>query len=284
MTSKSLEMKVGLFVTIGIALTMIAILVLGSTESLFARRDSFSTLFNSVDGLIEGSKVVLNGIRVGTVERIAFDREKKAIRVRYSVEHDAADLLREDAAAEVATQGLLGDKYISIQAGDPAKPALPAGSEVPARPSKDLVQFINKGDQLMLSLNRLVATLDRVMADFEAHGRSEAFFTGMAASARNLSQASEKLNRELESLRARGAGKHLGEILEKINNGTGTLGKLVNDPSLYDGASSFVGGANRNRIIRNLVRKAVRDSEGRPDKEGGPDAADPSPAPAPAKR
>jgi phospholipid/cholesterol/gamma-HCH transport system substrate-binding protein len=275
-SAKTLEMKVGIFVTLGLALTMAAILVLGSTESLFTRRDQYSTYFNSVDGLIEGSKVVINGIRVGVVEKIAFDRERKSIRVRYSVERDAADLLREDAAAEVATQGLLGDKYISIQAGDPAKPALPAGAEVPARPSKDLVQFLNKGDALMLALNRLVGTLDRVMADFEAQGRSEAFFAGVARSAHNLSLATEKLNKQLDELKARGAGRHLGEILEKINNGTGTLGKLVNDPSLYDGASAFVGGANRNRIMRNLVRKAVRDSEA-----GGEPKPEPAPSPSP---
>ena len=53
----------------------------------------------------------------------------------------------------------------------------------------------------------------------------------------------------------------VAQIVEKINNGSGTLGALVNDPSLYEDARSLVGGANRNRIIRNLVRKTTKDGD-----------------------
>ena len=55
--------------------------------------------------------------------------------------------------------------------------------------------------------------------------------------------------------------KNAADILEKVNNGTGTLGALVNDPGLYEDARALVGGANRNRIVRNLVRKTAKDGE-----------------------
>jgi len=35
----------------------------------------------------------------------------------------------------------------------------------------------------------------------------------------------------------------------------------VNDASLYDDVKSLIGGVNRNRIMRNLVRKTIHDNE-----------------------
>jgi phospholipid/cholesterol/gamma-HCH transport system substrate-binding protein len=83
----------------------------------------------------------------------------------------------------------------------------------------------------------------------------------MAQSAKNLASATAKLNEGLEGPQLKGAVRNLNGILEKINNGTGTLGALVNDPGLYYDARSLMGGANRNRIIRNLVRQTVRTAE-----------------------
>jgi phospholipid/cholesterol/gamma-HCH transport system substrate-binding protein len=83
----------------------------------------------------------------------------------------------------------------------------------------------------------------------------------MASTAKNLASATEKLNREVEDLRLKALSRNLGSIVEKINNGTGTLGALVNDPGLYDDAKALMGGANRNRIIRNLVRQTIRKNE-----------------------
>jgi predicted lipoprotein len=42
--------------------------------------------------------------------------------------------------------------------------------------------------------------------------------------------------RELEKIRVEleGASAGLNEIIEKINSGQGTIGKMVNDPSLYN--------------------------------------------------
>jgi len=79
----------------------------------------------------------------------------------------------------------------------------------------------------------------------------------MASTAKNLAGVSDKLNRD----ELRSAMRNLNSILEKINNGSGTLGALVNDPGLYDDVKLFVGGANRNRVVRNLVRETIKKSD-----------------------
>lgn len=255
------EVKVGLFVALGLGLVMLSILVLGSTENLLTRKARFHTHFPSVEGLISGAKVVLGGLQVGTVDRIDFDMDKRDIKVEFSVVKNATNWIRQDSAVEIATQGVLGDKYVSITAGSADQPLLAPGTEIPNRPSKGLTQFISKGDQLMVNLNSLTGSLDRLIRTFEANNRSEVFFQGLATTSKNLSIASEKLTREIDDLRLKKITKNLDGILEKINNGTGTLGALVNDPGLYDDAKRLVGEANRNRIVRNLVRQTIKSSD-----------------------
>jgi phospholipid/cholesterol/gamma-HCH transport system substrate-binding protein len=47
---------------------------------------------------------------------------------------------------------------------------------------------------------------------------------------------------------------NLNSILQKIDRGDGTLGLLVNDPTLYDDLKLLVGGAQRSLLVRSLLR------------------------------
>jgi phospholipid/cholesterol/gamma-HCH transport system substrate-binding protein len=259
-----IELKVGLFVTLGIALTALAILVLGSTENLLTRQNHYSVHFQSVEGLIPGAKVVLDGVQVGAIESIDFDSQRRDVSVKFNVARKFSEWIRKDSLAEVATQGVLGDKYLVIVAGSADAPLLADNGEVAPRASKDLTQFLSRGDQLLVNLNSVAVTLDRVLRGFESGGRSETFFKGMATTAQNFSEASSKINRELDDVHLKSSLKSLDSILQKINNGSGTLGALINDPGLYDDAKALVGGANHNRIVRNLVRQTIQENNKAP--------------------
>jgi phospholipid/cholesterol/gamma-HCH transport system substrate-binding protein len=252
-----LELKVGLFVTIGVSLVLVAILVLGNTESLLSRRNHYTSHLASAEGLITGAKVVLGGIPVGTVESLHFDGEHHDVEAKFSVDRDSGKWVRSDSTIEILTQGMLGDKFVSLNAGSADQAEIPNGGDIPYRASKDLSQFLTKGDQLLLSLNSIATDLDRVLHAFERDNRAETFFQGMAQTSHNFASMSEKLNKQMDNMPMKTAVRNLNEILEKINDGTGTIGALVNDSALYDNVKSLVGGANRNRILRNLVRQTV---------------------------
>ncbi len=256
-----MELKVGLFVTIGVGLIMLAILMLGGANSLFTRHNTYTAHFPSVEGLITGAKVVLGGLNIGAVESVEFDTQTKNIRVELRVKRKYADLIRKDSSAEILTQGVLGDKFISLSFGSEDAAPLEPGSEITYKPTKDLAQFISKGDQLMITLNQLAGGIDRIVKQFEQGNRADTFFQGMSTTARNLGHFSAKLNEGFEVAQFNSAVRNLNEILQKVNRGNGTLGALVNDPALYDDVKSLVGGANRNRIVRNLVRKTIQDEE-----------------------
>ncbi|MFB0979007.1 MAG: MlaD family protein [Myxococcota bacterium] len=53
------------------------------------------------------------------------------------------------------------------------------------------------------------------------------------------------------------AVSRLNSVLEKIEEGEGTLGLLVSDPSLYEDMTLLFGGAQRSVVLRTLVRMAT---------------------------
>ncbi len=60
-------------------------------------------------------------------------------------------------------------------------------------------------------------------------------------------------------LEALGAGAKLNSILRKVDSGDGTLGLLVNDPTLFEDMKVLVGGAQRSAVVRMLIRLSAEE-------------------------
>lgn len=245
---KEQDAKVGVFVTIGLAFAMVAILVLGGTESAFTEKVHFRAKFQNANGLIEGAKVVLSGVPVGSVTSVDIEPDTHLIAVTFTVAKQHRIHIREGSTVEVNTQGVLGDKYLGINPGDGAN-ELPENAEIPNLPSQDLAKILSKSDELLVNLSSAAHSLDQVLKSLNKGNRLD-----------NIMANLNKFSSDLGDAQVKKVVKDLGQITEKINNGTGSLGALVNDPGLYDDARALVGGANRNRIIRNLVRKTAKEA------------------------
>lgn len=83
-------------------------------------------------------------------------------------------------------------------------------------------------EQTITSMNRAMAQLDTLTTD--SRPQVEQMLTNLNASSEEISRASKDLDQTVGQL---------NEILEKINNGQGTIGRMVNDPSLYENADSL---------------------------------------------
>lgn len=57
------------------------------------------------------------------------------------------------------------------------------------------------------------------------------------------------------------AGGRLNSILEKMDRGEGTLGLLLNDPTLYEEVKLLVGGANRSMVVRSLIQMVAPEED-----------------------
>jgi phospholipid/cholesterol/gamma-HCH transport system substrate-binding protein len=253
------EVVVGVFVIVGLVLTAAAILTLGNSDNIFTRNNRYVSHFDTVDGLIPGAKVAIGGFQVGTVTAVEFDNQTRNLKVTYKVARKYGEWIRTDSIAEIQTQGMLGDKFVNVTAGTPENPIVQDGGELPAQVSKGLAQVLSESDKLMSRLTSIATSLDQVLKEFQANKRSETLFQGLSVTAKNLSS----LSAQLESAKLGETAKQLNAIIAKVNAGTGTLGALINDPGLYYDVRAMMGGANRNKVIRNLVRQTVKDGEKR---------------------
>lgn len=71
--------------------------------------------FNRADGLVVGGDVRLSGIKVGTITHQALDPKTYAAIVTFTV--DSRYKIPEDSAIKVASEGLLGGNYLSVEPG-----------------------------------------------------------------------------------------------------------------------------------------------------------------------
>jgi phospholipid/cholesterol/gamma-HCH transport system substrate-binding protein len=258
---KKMELHVGMFVLAGLAITMVSIIVLGGKQSVFTSVNHYYTHFERVDGLVHGAKVTLGGLQVGSVGKISFDSRAREMLVEFTVEREYGTYVRKDSTVEVVTQGVLGDKYLSLNPGDPGQALVDDRGEVSQGKSKDLSQILSSSDQLMQRLTSTAESLDRVLTSFNKGNRAEVFFQSLASTSKNMSELTAKLNDELSQMKLKNTVHHLNSILEKIDQGRGSMGAFINDPGLYDDAKALVGQVNRNRIMRNLIRQTIRDNK-----------------------
>ncbi|MNF96416.1 mce related protein [compost metagenome] len=63
--------KLGMFVTIGLLLFILAVYFIGKQKNLFGSTFNITSEFKTVSGLEVGNNVRFSGINIGTVEEIA---------------------------------------------------------------------------------------------------------------------------------------------------------------------------------------------------------------------
>lgn len=83
--------------------------------------------FNRADGLVVGGDVRLSGIKIGTVTKQALDPKTFDAIVSFTV--DSRYELPEDSAVKIASEGLLGGNFISVEPGG-STTALKPGAEI----------------------------------------------------------------------------------------------------------------------------------------------------------
>ena len=83
--------------------------------------------FERIDGIKDGSDVRISGIKVGSVDATTLDPKTFLATLRISMQPSIQ--LPDDSVAEIVSNGLLGDKYLSLSPGGSDK-AIPPGGKI----------------------------------------------------------------------------------------------------------------------------------------------------------
>ena len=142
MKKYAMETTVGIFVTIGILLMGYMTVKLGHVSLLGDKSYSLSAPFTSVSGLRIGSAVYVLGIDIGRVEDISMDQESQKAVVVMKIRDGIK--IYDDAIASIKTEGLIGDKYISIDPGGGGTLLASSGTITETQPAIDIAELIGK--------------------------------------------------------------------------------------------------------------------------------------------
>lgn len=272
----------------GILLFMAAIFMLGSKQNLFQSQYTLVCYFDDISGLRIGAPVQLVGINVGFIDSISFEDLKVnpvsidakeggedasstegdfktivKVKVTMKIDSQYSERIRSDSVASVITQGLLGDRMVSITVGSNSRKKLGDGDEIiEVRNPTGFTQLVQKGDDLMLGakdfMNDSQKMVQNVNAILTEIIKGEGLVHDVIYDKRS-GKSLEQLNAILTNLQ--GMSHNLNRITGKINNGKGTLGAIVNDDSLYQDVKTLMGKANRNRLIRSVIQYTIKTKE-----------------------
>ncbi len=223
------ELRVGLFVLVGIFILAVGIFwVTGA--GILAPKYRLRTYLPEVEGLTVGAPVRLAGVEIGNVDaiRVAPPQQppdpSRSIEVVLRLNKRYQNDIRADSTAGLITEGLLGNRYVSIQRGFTGA-VLQADQEIPGREEKAIKEIVERGADLVQNLTAL-SEQAREIVDGVQRGR------GSLGKLLVDESAYKRLNSTLG---------RLDEVLASVQAGQGSLGKLVTSDELYQKANSAVG-------------------------------------------
>jgi phospholipid/cholesterol/gamma-HCH transport system substrate-binding protein len=138
----SFKIKLGIFISLGIAVFIVGIYFIGEKQQLFRSTFHLSGVFRDVAGLQAGNNVRLSGINVGTVENISIVSDT-SVRVEILIDENTRKFIKKDAIASIGSEGLMGNKIIIINPGTGGK------KEIENNDIVQTIQPINMDDILV---------------------------------------------------------------------------------------------------------------------------------------
>lgn len=222
-------------------------------QSIGRRGNSVMVELSDAGGLQRGDRVRLAGVQVGTVRRVGL----QGGRVRAEMVVDPDLDLPSDSRAALRASGAFGGRYLELVPGR-AGTRLEPGDTLPSLTAPSLAEtFATVGDRANEVLSRAAEALSPAnVASVEQGGRAlRRSLIDLAAMSVSLRTAAEALHRRISDPRLdstaaklavtagdltrastdfQSAASSLASILKKVDQGEGTLGRAVNDPTLYE--------------------------------------------------
>lgn len=270
------EVKTALLAIVALLLLIFGYSFLKGKNLLESNR-TFYAIYADVAGLSTASEVTINGLKVGTVTDIGFLDQSGLLLVTFNIDTDFQFSEKSVAeiygGGFIGGKSLaIRPKY----KGDPATSGdtLPSNIEegLLELVNEQLTPLQEKVEKAIVSADSLLGSLNRVLDEDTRHNIKNTFrnisitaasFKSSAKSLESLlAENEEKLSRTFTNLDAMSSnlktfsdslsqielGKMINDletvtanleaVSEKISEGDGTLGKLINDPSVYNNLNS----------------------------------------------
>src|SRR5271157_3152807 len=265
------ELRVGLFVIVGLVVLAVAIFYVTGAGFL-GPKYRIRTYLPEVSGLAPGAPVKLDGVVIGNVDDIQLVPRNNGkppdpmhnIMVDMRLDKKFQDEILTDSTASLVTEGLLGNRYVNIQRGFTGTP-IQDGQTVPAGEVTDLManfkilsgQVSEINDDLYVKVDKGVdqitailsdvreqkGTIGKLLYDPSLYDEAKKALDNGSTLISDLKAGKGTLGKLVtdETLynKLRDASTNIDTASAKLNKSDNTVGKLFNDPQLYDNVTAL---------------------------------------------
>jgi len=249
--SPQFKVRLGLFVVGGLALFVLAIFIIGKQKNLFNPVFKLTTTFLNVSGLQVGNNIRFSGINVGTVDNISIINDS-TVKVDMLIKQEIKQFIKSDCVVAIGSEGLIGDRLLIITQGSEEAGLVRVGARLMSvepvetdaiiaslQVTAGHVEIVTKElAAVMLKVNSGRGTLGRLIHDSiiaQNINNTVANFQSSSSKLDNIMLTTKNdISEIMTSFQATASNaevstQQLEDIMVKLNTGTGTMSRLIND-------------------------------------------------------
>jgi len=188
-TKSSFELKVGIFIFIGIVILSVIVFSIGNFYTL-KRGYDLKVIFTFANGLSVGAPVRYAGVEVGEVEdiKVYFDEKEDMPMVEILIWVSRNTWINEDAKATINTLGLLGEKYLEIMPGTKEARLLKNGEILRGQDPVSTEELTRDMKKTLIKVDTMIASINDVVGD-------EGFKSSIKNTASNVEELTEDIKK-----------------------------------------------------------------------------------------
>jgi phospholipid/cholesterol/gamma-HCH transport system substrate-binding protein len=223
----------GAFVVLGVVLFTAALFMIGSRRMLFEDRFTIYSEFSRLGQLENGAVVRVAGLDAGEVTEIQIPASPSAkFRVKMAVREDLRHLIRADSVATTQTEGLVGAVFVNINPGSEQAAVVPENGTIRGRDPFQMADLLQQASDTIGMVNDTVE---------ELRGDITKAVQQVALTAEDAHALLEDIRPDITNIARNGSriSADTQQVVQTIREGKGTIGKLINDDTLYRRASEI---------------------------------------------
>lgn len=235
--SNKRRILVGVFIIIGVLLFGIGLFVIGSRDQLFKHHYYVYADLNKLDTLTAGGKVRVSGMDAGSISAIAVPKSASGqFRLKLQVDEQFRPIVRQDSLVSVATEGMVGNKYINIAKGEANAPPCQPGCTLPSEEPVEISDLIRQASGIAKNAN---ATIE----DLRAHSDQAIDHITKLVSHVDGTVEGSRGNVKTITTNAAHLSANANDIVSSVKQGKGAVGELLADKKTADEISETVANA-----------------------------------------
>lgn len=218
------NIKLGVFVLAGLALTITGFYLIGKNRSLFGANFELKARFSNLNGLMKGNNVLYSGIQAGTVKSIRIVNDT-TIQISMLIDEDLKPFIHKNALVSIGTEGLMGNKVVQITPGQGKAIAVVPGDILNARKSiiiDEMFQTLARTNENILHISEVLKVAVMQVNNSEIWKLLEDKETAvqLRSTLTNINKASIAANK---------IAMGINDIVDRTREGKGGAGTILTD-------------------------------------------------------